>query len=78
MINKLKLPHLVSTFGERLRELRLEKGLSIKKLAAELGIDDTTIGSWEKGEYQPQLSMLYMLVAFFNVSMDYLTGLKDE
>jgi len=39
--------------GDKIREFRRIHGLSQKKLARQLGVDQTTIGSWESGEHQP-------------------------
>jgi transcriptional regulator with XRE-family HTH domain len=41
------------TFGERLRRAREARGLSIAGLAHQLGVDRTTVWSWEKGRHQP-------------------------
>lgn len=64
-------------FGERLKELREEKGLSAKSLGKNIGVSDAAILNWEnnindiKGEY------LVELAKFFGVSTDYLLGLED-
>ncbi|MBQ5929696.1 MAG: helix-turn-helix transcriptional regulator, partial [Clostridia bacterium] len=34
-------------FAERLKELRLEKNLSLKELAKEIGVSDIAISRWE-------------------------------
>jgi len=39
--------------AEKFKEYRRVNGLSQKKLAAQLGIDPTTLAGWEKGEHQP-------------------------
>jgi len=39
--------------GERIREYRRVHGLTQKKFGAQLGIDPTTLASWETGEHQP-------------------------
>lgn len=65
-------------FCERLKELREEKGISINKLARELNVDHSTIVRWEKGERVPTIDNLYLVAKYFNVSADYLIGLKDD
>jgi transcriptional regulator with XRE-family HTH domain len=42
-----------ANLGERIRENRRVRGLSQRELAAQLGIDSTTLGSWERGEHRP-------------------------
>lgn len=62
-------------FGERLRELRLATGLSQEKLANQLQITVKSIQRYESG-YRPDTYALAKLATYFNVSTDYLLGLK--
>lgn len=64
-------------FAERLRELRLEKGLSMKKLAKELKITDAIISYWENDINEPKITYLKVIAIYFGVSTDYLLGLED-
>lgn len=45
------------TFPERLKAVRLERGLSYKQLARELGVWDTTVRDWENGTHKPTRSL---------------------
>ncbi len=65
-------------FKERLKELRIEKGLTQTQLAKELRVNQRTISNWEVGERQPDLDTLEVIAKYFNVSYDYLLGLTDE
>ena len=65
-------------FKERLKELRIEKGLTQTQLAKELRVNKRTISNWEVGERQPDLDTLEVIAKYFNVSYDYLLGLTDE
>ena len=40
-------------FGERIRELRKNRGLTIYELAMRLGISRNTLTSWERREKEP-------------------------
>ena len=40
-------------FGERIRELRKERGLTVYELATQLGISRNTLTTWELGEKEP-------------------------
>jgi transcriptional regulator with XRE-family HTH domain len=45
--------------GERIREYRRIHGLTQKKLAEQLGVDQTTLAGWEKGKHRtgcPEIS----------------------
>jgi len=39
--------------GEKIREYRRVHGLSQKNLAEQLGVDQTTLAGWERGEHTP-------------------------
>lgn len=67
----------MTKFKERLRELRLEKGLSQTKLAKTFGVDFRTISNWENGVRKPDIDMLVVIADYFEVSSDYLLGLVD-
>ena len=43
----------MENFGERLRELRKERGLTSYELATRLGISRNTLTNWERGEKEP-------------------------
>lgn len=66
------------TVKERLRELRLEKGLSQNALALRTGLSQSAIARWEIGESEPCATAIVILAKFFGESADYLLGLKDE
>ena len=61
-------------FSQRIKQLRLEKGLSQLQLSIELGVTRRAVGHWESGYRIPALETLLGIAAFFKVSMDYLTG----
>jgi len=65
------------TFGERVRELRKEKGLSQIELAKNVGVGKSVISLWELNECEPTLSKLIALADFFNVTLDYLAGREE-
>ncbi|MBP3434334.1 MAG: helix-turn-helix transcriptional regulator [Clostridia bacterium] len=65
-------------FTQRLKELRKEGGLTQKQLAEVLETTDDSIFSWEKGRSQPSIETLQKICNYFNVSADYLIGLKND
>ena len=64
-------------FAQRLKELRLEMGLTQAQLAKEAGLRQSHISSWESGLRMPLPDGLLKLANFFNCSVDYLLG-NDE
>lgn len=67
----------MSIFATRLRELRIEKGLSMKQLAKALDTTDAAISNWENCINEPKISYLKSIALYFGVSSDYLLGLED-
>lgn len=63
-------------FSKRLKELRGAVGLSQEKLAEQLGITIKSVQRYENG-YRPDTYALVKIATFFNVSTDYLLGLKS-
>jgi len=66
-----------NSFGSILKELRLELGLSQRKLGEILGVVNQTISFWEIGAREPDLDTLVEISKFFNVSTDYLLGIDN-
>lgn len=64
-------------FAERLKDLRLEKGMSQRQLAKLLNISHTSIERWENETRVPNAEAVVMLAKFFSVTTDYLLGLTD-
>ena len=64
-------------FGKRLRDLRKDHGLSMKQLSIKVGISDACISRWENGQTIVNADQLIIFAKFFNVSTDYLLGLRD-
>ncbi len=62
------------TFAECLQELREDRNISRKELAAYLNISFSTLGMYEQGRREPNIDMLIKLADYFNVSLDFLVG----
>lgn len=66
-----------NVFGERLKELRRDRKIGQVELSKYLGLSKGIISLWENGLREPSMSSLISLAQFFNVSIDYLVGIKD-
>ena len=64
-------------FCEKLKELRMEKGIGQVELAKAINVSKGIISLWENGLREPKLSNLIVLAKFFEVSIDYLAGLEN-
>lgn len=61
-------------FGNRLRLLRIQSGLTQAQLAEKLNIASSTIGMYEQGRREPDNNTLIQISHEFKVSIDYLLG----
>ena len=64
------------TFGEKLKLLRFEKGLTQDDLGYILDVTKSCISCYEKGTRQPSVDILISLSVYFKVSIDYLVGIE--
>lgn len=64
-------------FRIRLKELREKKHISQYKLANELSISQSAVGSWESGTRECNFAMLIKIAKYFGVTIDYLLGASD-
>ena len=63
--------------GVRLKELRIDKGLTLKEVSKKLGITRSALSNYEAGIRQPSFETLKNICEFFHVSADYLLDLED-
>lgn len=61
-------------FPERLKKLRIEKGLTLEELAKIIGTTKTTLSRYENGERSPKLQLVGLLANYFQVDMAWLSG----
>ena len=61
-------------FGDRLIELRKEKGLSQKECAAAFGVDASKYNKWENEKNSPDYETVCRFAQFFSTTTDYLLG----
>ena len=57
-------------FGEKLKALRTERGLTQEQLAARLYVSRTAVSKWETGGGSPNLDSLQAVARLFDVSVD--------
>ena len=62
-------------FGNTLKRLRLQAGLTQKQLADKMGLTKAVISYYELQERYPSPEVLIKLASIFHVSTDYLLGL---
>lgn len=62
----------------RLKELRLERGMTMRDAAEALGLKYTTYVDYEKERYEPNAVQALNIASYYNVSVDYLVGRTDD
>lgn len=65
-------------FGENLKMLRQNAGLTQKQLAERLWISKATVSYYEQSLRCPSPEILIKLSNIFHVSTDYLLGMEDK
>ena len=67
------------TIQERLKDLRVERGLTLEQLSAETSISKSALGKYEADDFK-DISPFSMvaLAKFYGVSSDYLLGLTEQ
>ena len=63
-------PRPVPRVGERLREARQRRGVSVRSLARELGVSASLISQIETGKSQPSVSTLYAMTTALGISVE--------
>ena len=64
----------MKVFSERLKELRLKKGLTQTELGEKVGVKQNTFTNWENGKREPSFENLIKLADLLEVSLDWLFG----
>jgi len=65
-------------FSERIKKLRLEKGVTQVQLAQGLGTSTGTVAMWETGKRMPSFETLCALGEYFDKRMDYILGRSED
>lgn len=65
-------------FGERLQNLRKERGMSQEDLATILNVSRQAVSKWESGSAYPETEKIIAICKMFDTSMDELIGLKNS
>lgn len=69
---------MATTFGSRLKELRVEQGIRQEDLAEQMGVTKGTVSKWERDIRKPDFDTLEKLSDKFQVRLGYLIGADDN
>lgn len=68
----------MSTLGQRLKALRLEKHMTQADIGKYLNVSNVSVSGYENDTREPDSSGLKKLASLFDVSTDYLLGRTDK
>jgi transcriptional regulator with XRE-family HTH domain len=61
----------MTPFGKRVRDLRLERGRSLKDMAAHLGVSSAYLSALERGDRgRPTWTLVQGIIGYFNIIWD--------
>ena len=64
--------------GERIKNARIEKKLTLEKLSEQIGISRNFLWEIEAGRKAPAIQTLYCISKALNISVDYIFGTVDD
>jgi transcriptional regulator with XRE-family HTH domain len=68
---------VLNTFGKRLKEIRIERGLRQEDIGAIVHVGKSTVSQWENNVHVPDIETIAKIASHLNVSIDYLLGRTD-
>ena len=63
---------------ERLKGIRLERGLTVSDIADVLGVSSRRVKAWEEGKHKMPTRYYVKLSKYYNLSLGYIVGLTCE
>ena len=67
------------TIQEKLKDLRVSRGLNLEQLAEQTGISRSALGQYETEDYKDiSHTSIITLAKFYGVSTDYLLGITEN
>jgi transcriptional regulator with XRE-family HTH domain len=68
----------MTNYGEKIKKLRKEKGLTLKELGEVIDFNYSNLSKIERNERKPTIELLEKLAEFFEVEISYFFGEKQE
>lgn len=65
-------------YYQRLRDIREDNDLTQTDVARVLNIQQTQYSRYERGAAQMSIDKYIVLAKYYNISLDYITGIIDE
>jgi transcriptional regulator with XRE-family HTH domain len=65
---------MMNNIGNKIKELRSRKSLTMKDVAEALGVSVNTVYRWENGLVKPRLTIIGKIAEYFHITVEYLTS----
>lgn len=65
-------------FADRLKEYRIQKGLTQKEFSENIAITAAALSAYENNQKNPSVSVIKRIGEFYGVSLDWLCGLSEQ
>ena len=62
------------SFGERLKKVRIDRGLRQEDIGAIVHVGKSTVSQWENNIHVPDIETIVKIANYLNVTSDYLLG----
>ncbi len=66
----------IKALGAKIKELRIERGLSQRQLAAKIGVAANTVSQYESGKSKTSIDVLANIALVLDTTCDFLLGLE--
>lgn len=63
--------------SQTIKELRLQRGITQTELSQALGVKQSCVSKWERGNTVPNVVQVIALAKLFDVSADYILGISN-
>ena len=73
----MKFEERITAYYKRIRDIREENDLTQRAVAAYLHVVERTYCDYESGRIRIPIDRLIQLAHYYDVSMDYITGVSD-
>ncbi|MGP4005019.1 helix-turn-helix domain-containing protein [Streptomyces sp. 4N124] len=70
-------PAAAPPVGARIRQVRLDRGMSLRSLAREIGVSASLVSQIETGKSQPSVSTLYAITTALGISVESLFEARE-
>jgi transcriptional regulator with XRE-family HTH domain len=74
----IKIEVVILSIGENIRRIRKSKGITMRELAAVVGISEQGIGNYERGDREPGIDMINKIAAALDAPVHDLIGSTED